>query len=72
MIHETFQIGNRVIYVGELNSWTYSIAIKPHDKGIVENVMPNKEGMVYSIKFDTGLTTSIDEEDLILDTEIGQ
>jgi hypothetical protein len=56
--------GANIIYVGKLNNWTFKIDIKPNDKGVIEKIIPGAKGLVYSIKFESGLIASIDSTDL--------
>ena len=59
-----FKYGDEIIYVGELNDWTFNIAIKPNDKGVIEKIIPEAKGLFYSVKFESGLIATIDSSDL--------
>ena len=59
-----FKQGDSIIYVGELNNWTYEIDIKPNDKGVIEKIITETKGLVCSVKFESGLIASIDSTDL--------
>jgi hypothetical protein len=59
-----FKQGDNIIYVGELNNWTFEIDIKTNDKGVIEKIIPKTKGLVYSVKFESGLIASIDSTDL--------
>lgn len=56
--------GDNIIYVGKFNNWTFEINIKPNDKGVIEKIIPETKGLVYSVKFESGLIASIDSTDL--------
>ena len=63
MENTKFKIGDKIIYRGARNDWTYSSAINPNDTGIIQN---NENG-VLMVKFDnTDIIAPIDIEDIVL------
>ena len=59
-----FKQGDKIVYVGKPNNWTYEIDIKPNDKGVIEKIIPETKGVVCSVKFESGLIASIYSTDL--------
>ena len=55
-----YDIGDYVVYNGELNDWTYKVDIKPNDKGIITDVKSERNRKFYSVKFESGIIATID------------
>ncbi|MBN2894045.1 MAG: hypothetical protein JXL97_19400 [Bacteroidales bacterium] len=64
---ETISEGDRVKYIGEPNHWTFEQNLERNSKGTVVRIFPSGNKINYEIKFDNGILTTIDIEDLDLE-----
>ena len=61
---ETIKEGTQVKYIGKTNDYTYTKDISENSTGIVKKVIEVDGITSYEVKFDNGITTSIDLNDL--------
>lgn len=64
---KTINLGDRVKYIGETNTWTFEQDLATNSKGTIVNIFASGGKMNYSVEFDVGFKTTIDIEDLEID-----
>ena len=62
----TLKNGNKVVYTGISNKWTFNKDLEQYSQGRVENVILSNSVVRYSVCFENGLIATIDSCDLIL------
>lgn len=58
--------GAKVKYIGKTNDYTFEQNIYQNSYGLVKNIFVVENRTTYEIKFENGLTASIDEEDITI------
>jgi hypothetical protein len=61
---ESFRVNDKVKYSGELNNWTFAEDLKTNCQGIVVSIINTNGEINYQVKFDNGITVSIEGKDL--------
>jgi hypothetical protein len=61
---KTINVNDKVKYTGVPNNWTFSEELNENSRGIVINIIRANEELYYEVKFDNGIITSIESEDL--------
>ncbi|HKI89283.1 MAG TPA: hypothetical protein VKA38_09665 [Draconibacterium sp.] len=64
---KTINLNDRVKYVGKTNSWTFEQDLSTNSKGTVVSIFDGGGTRNYQVKFDNGIKTTIDIEDLELE-----
>ncbi len=57
---KTINLNDRVKYLGNPNSWTFKQDLERNSVGRVVRIFSADNKMIYEIKFDNGILTTID------------
>lgn len=61
---EKIKVNEKVKYTGKPNRWTFHDDLVENSRGIVMSVNNADEDIIYLVKFDNGITTTLGGEDL--------
>ena len=61
---ENLNVRDKVKYSGKLNNWTFSKKLDENCKGIIVGIINANGQNNYQVKFDNGITASLEREDL--------